>query len=316
MAYNTPLVWRKALLAGAEEAISGTAETTAIAGAMAATQVMNASIEEAVQNIERPALAADLSSLASVPGLAMANVSFETEASFGDTSMELLTAAGFKLAGLVYSPTSDFSARKTWSFGHFTDGNKKLTYGVALDLEIALAVGQTVPFRWNGQGIWGGQTAVALPVNPTFSAIPLQCTGMVLTHGAGPTAWAQPRAVTIKLNNSIVLREDAAKTAPDTTGLAHAYVVRGTPTIEIDPETLGDATLDNYALKTAGTLVAFKAVLYTTSVAQLTIDAPQVQRLTVAQAERDGYRTDRIVLACRRSTAGDDELTFTFRTGW
>lgn len=319
--YTAPIVWRSSLFGGKEETTSGTSVLSTVTGPLtgtagAACSVLNGIVEPAIDVIERGIDMADGSPVPAVIGATPATVSFTTELIDTDANDEMLTAAGMLAAASVWKPTSSMASRKTWSFGQCYEGGiVKGAYGVALDLEVILEVGQRVLWNWNGRGIWAGQSDPgAMWTNPTVG-VPLMCKGMTLTHGAGPTHWQQPQRVVIRLNNDVQLRYDmAVATAADTTGIAHAYIASRNVTIELDPETQADGTLDNYDALTACTAAAFNAVIVDAAGATaLTINCPATQRISVSQAERAGYRTDAIVLRANRNSAGgDDEISFTF----
>lgn len=312
--YVTPMYWRKSVFGGKQETTAGTADYPAVA--MAGTGVFNATIEPDLDVQARGVEMATGGPQPAVVGNKPATVSFSTELAVADLTDTLLPACGLKLGAGAYKPTRDAGDWKSWSFCHWRDGLKKSAYGVALDLEMILEVGQRPICNWSGRGIWGGQAAEALPASPTL-VTPLWCHGMTLTHGAGPTHWQQPQRVTIRLNNQVMLRGDmAVASSTDATGIAHAYIASAAPTIELDPETQADGTLDNYDLMSAGTLVAFSATLVTAAGATaLVIAAPAVQRTAVSQQQRGDLTTDAIVLACTETVAGSDEISFTF-TGW
>lgn len=301
-----PRLRRKKLLGGAEESSPGTDVYSLITAALASTQVQNLSLDlrDLYSAGRREPHSRNLSSVTAVPGSRRADLRFTTVVSPGDRSLSMLTMAGMRFSGGIYSPTSDASLRKTWSFKLWEDGRVRRCYGVAADLVSTLKVGEPLMFEWAASGVFSDlDTDAAMPSNPTYAALPYVCRSITLTLGGA--ALPRVQTATIRLNNNVVGLESLTSTD----GFAYFHVVSRRPQIVIDSEARLKAELDTYGLTTTPTEGAISIVL-TRGSSTLSISAPKAQRVQVDEGERDGILLDQVTFDLN-GNSGDDEITFT-----
>ncbi len=314
MAYAIPQVHRKAIVGGAQESVSGTAE--AVTAALAATYTYDPRCEpmDLLADGKRTPGGLYLGNIQSLVGLRRGRISFSNHITSGDATAIMLTSCGYRLATGAYKPTTDWTYRFTWTFAEFTGGVvtpainavKKIIHGCAGNFTLTLKPGAPAVMEWEQEGIWNAPTDVTAIAGPTVSSLPYICTGMTLTFPLGTVPVVDE--IRIRSGNQIVLRRDVTAAS----GIGHAYIASREPVIEFAPEARLCNVIDDYAGLLASTQVAFQAILKTSDgVTAVTIDAPAVQRASVVDAEREGLRTRDIQLQCNAS-AGDDELSFTF----
>lgn len=301
-----PLLKRRCVLGGAEEATSGTLET--ISAALASTTVYDAElqIDDPFTDGERSPDGLYLGHADRVKGKTTCTLKFKQELRHGDKFVAMLTGAGFLLATGVYKPTSSMGSRKTWSFALWEDGRRKRMSGAAGNFTIKADVGGKVMAEWEWKGVWEGADDNALPATSPINTVPYVATNLTLTLGG--SALPLSSGFEIGMNNVLEPREDLT----DASGVFVFIVGARAPMMSIDPEAALVATHDAYGLLLAGTTGAVNLVL-TCAAGTLTIGAPRAQRLKITTGARGAKATDAIELQLNHSS-GDDEISFTQST--
>lgn len=318
MPYNVPMIWRRCLVGGAEEAVSGTEQ--AVANVLAATYIYNAQFDsqDMFSTGRRQPDGNYLGNVAAVKGLKAGRATFITQPTKADQSLAMLSMCGMALTGSTWKPLTSWANRKTWSLDNWVggvkttlDAVKKVLYGCAADLTIVLRPGAPCIFEWSVDGIWkkpATELAAAVPDPPAVANLPLVCTGLqALTLVAG-TPVELPSEVRIRLGNSIGMRPDMTASS----GIGHFYVAERNVSVEMDPEAKLIATLDDYGIMEDGTEVEFCARLVR-GTTTLEFKCPKAQRIGIVESERDGIRVRNMTFQCN-ADAGDDEIGITYAT--
>jgi len=253
--------------------------------------------------------------LASVASARTGRATFKTEIT-GDGSggvpawaSRFLPACGWVEDTQVFSPKSEGpgSNVKTLTLATYENGLYRQLHGAMGTFVVTGTAGKISYIEWTFDGIYSEPSDVAI-LTPTYlTQPPFRFVAETLTLGA----WT-PKLNEVKIDagNSVVMREDASKSA----GVISAIITDRTPTGSLDPEAELVATV-NHATKwlaVPGTLEALTIEL-DNGTDRLTIAAPKCQRMKVESGDRNGNQTDAIDFQCCKSAdAGDDELTFTF----
>lgn len=298
-----PLLKRRCILGGAEEATAGTLET--ISAALSGSTIYDAEmqIDDIHSGGKRSPDGLYLGHADAAPGVRGCTLKFKQELRHGDAFVAMLTGAGFLLGGGVYKPTSSIGSRKTWSFALWEDGRRKRMRGAVGTCVIKAELGKPVMAEWEWKGIWNGVDDNALPATSPINTIPYVATGLTFTVGGSELPMASN--FEINFNNALEQREDLT----DAAGLAHCYIGARGPMLSVDPEAALVATHDAFGLLVAGTTGAVSIVL-TCTAGTLTIGAPRAQRVKVQTGSRGAKATDDIELQLNHSS-GDDEISFT-----
>lgn len=168
--------------------------------------------------------------------------------------------------------------------------------------------GQTVKLRFEFTGQYVEPTDASTQlVTPALGVDPLPFLSAGITiHAVGTLILAQ---LSLDLGNNIILRNDAN----EATGNSRALLVGRTPVGSMDPEQVLNSTLNFFNRITSNTEGALQYILDAGAGNKVTVDAPAVQFVGLANADRDGIGTHAIDLALNKSVdAGDDELKLTF----
>jgi len=287
-----PLLRRKAQLAVAIEATSGTAETLLAADVVgnAFDPVVNPTIEV----IDRPKQG-DFGYFASVNGLRSGTCTFRTELT-GDGSQtaplwaeSLLPACGFVQSVQTFTPTAEAvgSNVKTVTIALYQDGRRSLLYGAAGTFVVTMESGKPVSIEWTFTGKWGGVTDASL-LSPTLPTdLPFRFANTTTTIGS----WS-PCMQSIKLDagNSVVMRECQSG---DATGFSAALITDRAMMLDVNPEAALVATEDPYGDLLANTAQAFSTAM-TDGTDTCTIAAAAVQPVSSTAGDRNGIVTDDI----------------------
>ncbi len=306
---ETPLFRRKALVGGSEEDTPGTAKT--ISAALVASSIYDAVCEPLDMHGDsaRQPQGHYLGSVAAMVGKRLGRLTFRMPMRYGDQALPMLTGAGFKLDTGTYKPTSDWDSRKTWTLALWEDGRKKQIHGATCDVrfEWGGGVGREVWATFEWTGVWDAPTDQAMPAQ----APSVHTTAYYVSRGATFTIAAAAAPLigsgSVMLNNTIEEREDITST----TGVLHTFVGARDPQIRLPHEARLVADGAPYADLIADTEEAF-SLAFTDEAGSpktLTIAAPKIQKIAVADGERNQKRLDDVTYRCNASS-GDDELTF------
>jgi hypothetical protein len=293
-----PLLTRRSLLGGGEEADPGTLPTITVP--LANTAIFDAKMEPTdwIEGGRRQPLGQYLGHVTAVPGILAGRLTFRQHIRYGDKFMDMLTGAAYSGG----APISSMSSRKTWGFKLWQDGMVTALAGCAGTCVVELEDGKPALANWTWDGIWQTAANATLPAQAPLSTFPWVMKGATLTLGGA----VPPRVnrIVIDLGNTVAAVEDVTKAS----GLGYFYVSERTPTVAMDTEARLVTDLDNYGLLTAGTEHALYCRL-TSGANTLTIEAPKLQRVAIPTGDRGGKKLHDLTMQCNASN-GDDELTF------
>ena len=246
MSLDSPLLWRRRVLAAASEATTGTPATlNAAAGAM---NVLNHELDEDSPFNDRPGQGS-LTHLAPVHGEEGGHANFAVEiANDGATNSPLwattlLAGCGMVGASGVYSPST--GAQTTLTIGLYNDGRLKQIAGSQGTWVAKLVDGKIGMLDFKFLGKWVAPTSVAM-IAPTYpTVLPPKCTGLTCTIGGTSYRLSE---IEIDYGATVTLRRDIT----DASGYHAAFIVDRKTLIKVDPEALPLSTQDWYGLRAAG----------------------------------------------------------------
>lgn len=252
-----------------------------------------------------------LGNIAGMPGDLAGQMTFRVEmrgdgvaAVFDDGLEACMQACGYKLAGAVYSPTSDISAQQCITLQLYEDGIMKKLIGAMGNVSISGVFGQQMFADFTFSGVWQAVTDVALPTASYSSTIPPTLKSTTFTCPAGTTPFVAN--VTVDLQAVVTAVEDISKAG----GISHYVITDRDPIITIDSQADLVATNDVYGAWLAGTEIAFSLLVGGTANNKFTIAAPKFQYREIAGGDRDGKLLHEATGQCNASS-GDDEITIT-----
>jgi hypothetical protein len=179
----------------------------------------------------------------------------------------------------------------------------KTMVGCMGNVTFEITPGETVRMNFTFTGVWSGvtNTSVISPTYPTL--LPLRAASGAFTINSIAQTFG---ACTFDVGNTVVLRPSIATVS----GFSHAIITDRTPTFTFDPEARLVAAEDVYGEWIASTTRALSCQ-FQNATDRVTIAAPAVQRMTIANGDRDGIRTDNQTLQCCRDGA-NAEFSITF----
>jgi hypothetical protein len=179
----------------------------------------------------------------------------------------------------------------------------KTMVGCMGNVTFEITPGETVRMNFTFTGVWIGvtNTSVISPTYPTL--LPLRAANGAFTINSIAQTFG---ACTFDVGNTVVLRPSIATAS----GFSHAIITDRTPTFTFDPDARLVAAEDVYAEWIASTTRALSCQ-FENATDRVTIAAPAVQRMTIANGDRDGIRTDNQTLQCCRDGA-NAEFSITF----
>jgi len=314
-----PLLKRVRVLAVKHETTLGT--TIATTGTDATFNAYDVVCQGNLEYIERMQQGS-FSMLAGVIGAQSGTVTFKTPLSGNGAAASpgwldtLLPACGFIEATDTFSPSSTAPSINSGGtvgsgFVHtatidvYENGTRKSIVGAMGTFKITGEIGKPVEIEWTFTGVWAPVTDEAVPA-PTYDAIlPLRFSGVgLLIGGVAPGC---VNSFSIDAGNNVILRPCATQS----TGYLTALITDRKCVGSIDPESKLVATApDDWGLWLSGTEAAFSLTL-SSAADEITIAAPQAQRMNIQEGERNGLQIDQIDFACN-AVSGDDELTISF----
>lgn len=302
------LLSRISVLAVKTETTPGTAET--VDATNAALNVMDAEMNATIPVSVRP-IQGSFRKLEGVPGARQAECTFTLEL-VGDGAggvpawaTTLLSACGVVNSAGVLTPRNEApgSNVKTVTLALYENGRRKLMYGAAGNVVFTVVPGISTMMAFSFTGVWGGVTdaTILAPTYPTLLPIRAASGGCTINSVTQNFATA-----TFDVGNVIALRPDITTA----TGFLHAIITDRTPMFTIDPEAKLVATTDVFGDWQAGTTRALSLSMENAT-DNVTFAAPAVQRMTVANADREGLRIDTQTLQCCRD-GSNAEFSITF----
>lgn len=300
---NAPISLRQALMGGALEATSGTAET--VTTALANTNVYNAKMGpmDLFSGGESRPIGNYGGSDERTIGPRAGKATFRTELRYGDATMTLLQASGFSYAAgppkVATAVWIDLASAKTITLVLWQKGKKKTLYGASCSsCKIAPeSNGQRVYIEWEFMGVWGGQVDASMPSDATITTPALRSAGITLTEDAEEIP--QVSEWSIDLGPETNPRQDATAA----TALHRYQVEDGNPTLSLDPEARLVAQYDAYGLLLAGGTHAIVLTLTDGPGNSISFSMPRAQRLTVEDGERDKKLTDPVTFELHKGSS-------------
>lgn len=306
-----PLLTQNALLAIAEEAAEGAAETLAAADAI---MICNARFNPTQDRHERCGLRGNLSPINKVSGKRSATLSFSVELKGSGTAgmapewgiclegckMKATPAAG---VSVTYTPIS--TGDKSYTLALYEDGVCYKIWGARGSFSLDLKTGEAGMANFVFTGADYSVTDVALLSGMTYDATvpPAVLDASLTIHGYS----AVVNALTIDMGNQVTLRTSISAES----GNLSTFISKRAPGGSLDPEMVLVATEDFFGDWRAGTEGALSAVLGATAGNIITISASKAAYKDLSPSERDGIRTLSLPFDLNGST-GDDELSIAF----
>lgn len=164
-----------------------------------------------------------------------------------------------------------------------------------------------VRFTFTGRYIEPLDTAIVLLTTPAPGPNPEPFLNTSFSFQGVATLKVQ--TVTLDIGNNVVLRNDANQAS----GNFSAVITDRSPIGNIDPEQEDQATANFFNDWTTNSEGVLSYVLGATAGNISTVSAPKAQITSIAEADRDGLRTEGLDLQLNQSAdAGDDEISIAF----
>jgi hypothetical protein len=302
------LFTRKAVLAAKVEATPGTLETLTVAEA--AYNVMNPELSPTIDVSTRP-IQGSFRKLPGVPGQRLGTCSFSIEAvgtgagGVPSWATVFLAACGVVNAAGTLTPREEAPGAnvKTLSLALYEDGRVKRLRGAVGTFTVDVTPGTAVMFNFTFTGVYDSiaDTALLAPTYPTLA--PLRAASGAVTINSIAQVFG---TCTFDIGNTVVIRPSITNLQ----GASFGIITDRTPTITIDPESKLLATENVWADWEGATTRAF-SLAFQDAADKITIAAPAVQRMTVANGDREGLRLDTQTLQCCRSgTSAEFSIVF------
>lgn len=224
-----------------------------------------------------------------------------------------LLASGFKAVDTgapdrTYSPLSQAIQTATIEYrvgGIGTDVRTHRLIGAHGTVRLEATKGQPVMLRFTFTGKYVEPSDASTQfVTPSLGPDPEPMLSAAFTfQGIGSLIVA---AVNIDIGNNVIMRNDVN----EATGNSRAIITGRTPTGDIDPEAVLNATLNFFSQLTTNAEGVMTYVLDGGALNKVTVSAPAVQITNLSNADRDGLMTNPLDLVFNKSAdIGDDELT-------
>ena len=303
---------RYSVFAAKIEATPGTAET--LAAADGAWNIMEADMTPNIEVSVRP-IQGTFRKLPGVAGARGATCTFSLEligdgsGGVPDWATTFLAACGIVDTTGTLTPRNENPGTnvKTLTLGLWeTKGASqrlKTMVGCMGNVTFEITPGETVRMNFTFTGVWSGVAATAV-ISPTYpTLLPLRAASGAFTINSIAQVFG---SCTFDVGNVVVLRPSIATLS----GFSHAIITDRTPTFTFDPEAQLIADEDVYGEWIASTTRALSCQ-FQNATDRVTIAAPAVQRMTIANGDRDGIRTDNQTLQCCRD-GSNAEFSITF----
>jgi hypothetical protein len=288
---------RLEVFAAKVEGTPGTAET--LTSAEGAYNIIEMEFNANIEISDRP-IQGSFRRLPGVAGAHLANCSFSIELIGTGAGGVPPWATVFLAACGVVNSTGTLTPRdeapganvKTLTIGLYEGGRRKLMRGAMGNAVFNIIPGQAVRIDFDFTGVLDSITDTAM-ITPTYPTLgPIRAGNGLFNINSAAQVFS---ACTFDLGNVIEVRP----TVTNAQGALHAIITDRNPTFNIDPEAKLMSGNDYFADWIAGTTraLAFECENATDNFA---INAPAVQRTSIANGDRNGLRLDTQVLACRR----------------
>lgn len=307
----TTKMWKRQVVGAKIEATAGTVES--LSGTDAAMNVYAPKLTPNIQ-MEKREGQGGFDYLAAVASARSGKFTCSTRVEWDGSATEpnwaetFFPACGYVKSGQVYSPTSNApgSAAKTITIGDYIDGQLYLLYGCVGTFTINYVAGMPTTIDWEFEGVWGGKSDVAL-LTPTYPS------DTCYRWANGAATWNSvalyASKATLKANNVFEVRRDASTES----GFAHGIISDRYPTVDIDPESVLEATQTRHADWLASTERALALYCGGVGNSLFKADALKAQIMSMTPANRNGIAVDEIQFACNKNGSTQDQcLQFTF----
>jgi len=305
------VIHRQVLFAKKETTYGSDPTPTESANAIIA---INPRVKEVFQAAERNLSLKTYSKKASLAGMKMIEVTFQTEI-FGSGSVgtaprvgALFQACGFSetvaASSVTYAPASSPISSCTLYF--YLDGRRHKILGAVGNVKLTLQAGQIGLAEWTMQGLYADPTDTALP-SPTYeSTTPPVCKAGTLSVNAVTSLIAEK--IEIDMANVISQRPSLSSS----NALAGLFITSRKPNLSFDPEMVNISDYD-WRADVLASPRAFSYVLGATAGNILTLSAPKFNAVDIEYGDRDGIAIETIKgELASNSDAGDDELTLVY----
>lgn len=302
------LLSRLSVLAAKVEATPGTLES--LTGSDAAFNVMNAEFNANIDVTTRP-IQGSFRKLPGVPGQRLATCTFSIEL-IGTGAGGVPTWATVFLAGCgLVNSTGTITPRdeapgsnvKTLSIAHYEAGRVKRMRGAVGNVVFEIVPGQAVMANFTFTGVFDSiaDTAILAPTYPTL--LPIRAASGAATINSIAQVFS---TCSFDVGNTIAVRP----TVGNAQGATHGIITDRTPVFSIDPEATVVTGNDIWSDWTSATTRAL-SIQIEDATDSITFAAPAVQRMTIANGDREGLRLDTQTLQCCRDGA-NAEFSITF----
>ena len=302
------LLSRISVLAAKVEATPGTLET--LTAAEAAFNVMNAEFNANIDVTTRP-IQGSFRKLPGVPGSQLATCSFSLELIGTGAGAVPTWATTFLSACGIVNTTGTLTPRnetpgtnvKTLSIALHEGGRVKRMRGAVGTVVFEITPGQAVMANFTFTGVFDSiaDTAIISPTYPTL--LPIRAANGAATINSVAQAFS---TCSFDVGNVITVRPSVASAQ----GATFFVITDRTPVFNIDPEATVLSGNDIWADWVAATTRALSIQIEDAS-DRITFAAPAVQRMTIANGDREGLRLDTQTLQCCRDGA-NAEFSITF----
>lgn len=311
MAYSTPLLRKRRVLAAKIESAPGTAES--LTGSDGVFNIYTSDVQANIEMYQRMGQGV-FAPLPSVPGARGGTASFSIDLIGGHPdpawATTFLPACGLVASGGVYYPLTrppGTDGVETITIGSYQDGLFKVLRGCMGTAVFTFRAGVPVSVQFTFTGIWDPPTDVSI-ITPNYPNVlpPRFANSGLLIGGSG--GW-EPKLeqMTIDLGNTVVLREDPG----DVSGYCCAVITDRMIVGQMNPEASLVGDRDDYGdwISSADQALALSVGESGNRVA---FAAPALQFQNIQDGDRNSVQINDIDFQLNRGTDnGDDELTIT-----
>lgn len=308
------LVKRRSVFGIKQEATPGTAETLTVTEA--AYNVYDFEIVPDIDFDERDALGG-FGTQRSTPGGRKGKATFKCDVAFDGAAVPtwaniILPACGLIKTGNVFTPktqTPDTSgaAVKTATIGKWMNGKFSSIYGAMGTFKLVMPTGKIAYFEFEFEGLYGGESDVAVPT-PTYPvAQKLRAAGGPMTFNAVAMC---VESATFDVGNKLYLKQ-CSNTEQ---GYEFAIITNRTPKLTANPESKLVAQQDRMGIYLAGTEAIYSNTIPGPGDSEIVLLASQAQIMENKEGNRNDVAIDDMTLQFNSllSTIDSDfSLTFT-----
>ncbi len=314
------LIRRMAMLAKLETTYGTDPTPTGAADAMLVNEGID--FQPTGEVVQRSIIRSTFSPDGNVIGAKVVNLSFEMELKGGGWSASDPLAPEFcvplqccamavstSVSGQrAYTPVTDPSSHKSCTFYFYRDGILHSVTGWRGSFALNLPVGQPGTIKFSGMGLWVDPTDTALPATiTTVDLLPPPVKAVSLTIGSYTPVGVN--GISLDMSNTITQRLDVNAAE----GLAGIAITGRRPTGSLDPETDTLANFNPWTAWKAGTKSAIACTVGSDQGNRFDLSVPKAQYDEISYSNRDGTLIYNLPFTATINSAGDDEVSITFR---